>query len=164
MLAEQNLAIAHALARRYAPANASFYDDLVAAGYLGLVVAESRYDPTRGTSYATYARLYVRAHIIDVIRHRDGMNGRGGRLPAKPRPELVHIDTHDPACTTAGPEDEAIARLELERIIAHAKPHERRTIGHLLAGFNGEETARAEGVSAFSISKRRRELRERCAA
>ena len=51
-------------------------EDLVAEGMLGLIIAWRHYDPTRGVHFATYARWWVRARIVDFV----AVNGRIGSL------------------------------------------------------------------------------------
>ncbi len=46
-------------------------DDLVSAGYLGLVEAARRYDPTRGVRFQAYVAERIRGAIIDHLRSLD---------------------------------------------------------------------------------------------
>jgi RNA polymerase sigma factor FliA len=55
------------------------YDDFVAAGYLGLVEAATRYRPRRGASFKTFAYLRIRGAIIDSIRECSDVSGAGYR-------------------------------------------------------------------------------------
>ena len=43
-------------------------EDLVADGYLGLVRAARRYDPSHGVPFTAFARHYVRGAITDTVR------------------------------------------------------------------------------------------------
>lgn len=69
--------IARSLARRLPP---SFeLDDLISAGYVGLIRAADRYEPEAhaGVPFALYARKIIRGAILDTVQGRhDGVAGR----------------------------------------------------------------------------------------
>ncbi len=46
-------------------------EDLVHTGILGLIDAVRKYDPTKGTKFATYASLRIRGAILDELRNLD---------------------------------------------------------------------------------------------
>jgi RNA polymerase sigma factor FliA len=46
-------------------------EDLVHTGILGLIEAVERYDPSKGTRFATYASLRIRGAILDELRNLD---------------------------------------------------------------------------------------------
>ncbi len=46
-------------------------DDLISAGVLGLLDAATKYDPTRGVQFKTYAEVRVRGAILDSLRNLD---------------------------------------------------------------------------------------------
>jgi len=46
-------------------------DDLVSVGVLGLIDAITKYDPTRGAKFKTYAEFRVRGAILDELRSMD---------------------------------------------------------------------------------------------
>lgn len=48
------------------------YDDLVGFGQLGLIDAATRYDPTRGVQFNTFAYYRIRGAIIDQVRREHG--------------------------------------------------------------------------------------------
>ena len=47
------------------------HDDLESQGVLGLIDAVSRFDPSRGVQFQTYASLRIRGHILDSLREMD---------------------------------------------------------------------------------------------
>jgi RNA polymerase sigma-32 factor len=57
--------LVHKIARSYYSNNR--YDDLVQEGMLGLVIAASRFDPTRGVAFSTYATYWIRATILYAL-------------------------------------------------------------------------------------------------
>ncbi len=46
-------------------------DDLIQAGMVGLLEAASKFDDTRGASFATYAGIRIRGSMVDEIRRGD---------------------------------------------------------------------------------------------
>jgi RNA polymerase nonessential primary-like sigma factor len=75
-LAMSGRRIAHGEARKLA---GPFMDeaDLVQEGYIGLLRAAKRFEPSRGIRFSTYARWWVRAQMTRAIDH----TGRPIRLP-----------------------------------------------------------------------------------
>ncbi len=58
-------------------------DDLVAAGYLGLTEAASRYDDTRTEPFPSFAEHRIRGAILDELRRGDIMPRRVRQLARK---------------------------------------------------------------------------------
>ena len=48
-------------------------DDLMRAGYLGLVDASQRYSTREGVNFTTYAAIRVRGSIIDCLRRNSNL-------------------------------------------------------------------------------------------
>src|SRR5438309_9184723 len=46
-------------------------DDLISTGVVGLMDAIAKYDPTRGTTFKTYAEWRIRGAILDELREMD---------------------------------------------------------------------------------------------
>jgi RNA polymerase sigma factor for flagellar operon FliA len=49
-------------------------EDLVSAGYLGLLDAANRYDPARNDNFEAYAQFRIRGAIMDDLRERDTLS------------------------------------------------------------------------------------------
>lgn len=54
----------------------SMFEEYASAGYLGLVEAAERFDPTRGASFKTFAFLRIRGAVIDSIRDSSTISGK----------------------------------------------------------------------------------------
>ena len=55
------------------------FDELAAAGYLGLVEAAERFDFTSGSEFKTFAFLRIRGAVIDSIRRTSDLAGKAYR-------------------------------------------------------------------------------------
>lgn len=49
-------------------------EDLLQAGYLGLVDASQRYEPRAGVNFAAYAAIRIRGSIVDLLRENARLN------------------------------------------------------------------------------------------
>jgi RNA polymerase sigma-B factor len=74
--------LVRSIASRYAKRGFT-YDDLVQCGYLGLIQAVDRYDPTRGTPLRAYATRMIEGEIMHLFRD----HGWSVRVP-RPLQEL----------------------------------------------------------------------------
>lgn len=63
---------AHAAVQRGAPWR--LFDDLYAAGRLGVAAAMRDYDPTTGVPFGAYARLRVHGSVLDELRRQDPLS------------------------------------------------------------------------------------------
>ena len=59
------------VARRYLGCGLA-YDEMVAAGNLGLVEAAIRFDETRGVKFVTYADWWIRKSVLKTIQEQSG--------------------------------------------------------------------------------------------
>lgn len=68
VLIAQHLRLVHSIARRYCDYPVD-YDELLASGNLGLVLAAGKFDPDRGVAFTTYATYYItREVLVAVVR------------------------------------------------------------------------------------------------
>ncbi len=68
-LIERHEGLVRHVARRYMNSGES-YEDIVSVGHLGLVNAVDRFDPTRGTKFATFAVPTIKGEIRRYFRDR----------------------------------------------------------------------------------------------
>jgi len=87
-LIEANLRFVVAMAKKYARSGYPLHE-LINEGNLGLIEAVSRFDPTRGVRFITYASWWIRQAILAAIAH----HGQVFRLPPKLKHELYRFDT-----------------------------------------------------------------------
>jgi len=80
------LAYVPVVARRYSGCGLPF-DELLAAGNLGLVEAALRFDPSRGVKFVTYADWWIRKSVLGAIQEQTG----AVRLPRYRRERLREV-------------------------------------------------------------------------
>jgi RNA polymerase primary sigma factor len=87
-LIESNLRFVVAMAKKYARSGYPLHE-LINEGNLGLIEAVSRFDPSRGVRFITYASWWIRQSILAAIAH----HGQVFRLPPKLKHELYRFET-----------------------------------------------------------------------
>ena len=87
-LIEANLRFVVAMAKKYARSGYPLHE-LINEGNLGLIEAVSRFDPSRGVRFITYASWWIRQAILAAIAH----HGQVFRLPPKLKHELYRFET-----------------------------------------------------------------------
>ena len=75
-LTERNLRLVVSIAKKF-HGNHMTFDDLIQEGSFGLMTAASRFDPTKGFKFSTYATWWIRQSIIRGLSDKD----RTIRLP-----------------------------------------------------------------------------------
>jgi len=84
----QYLPLARGMAYRVARKWPAGSDDFQSAAFLALVEAAQAFDPSRGVSFATFARPRVQGALIDAQR---GLLIKGWRGPAEERPKFESL-------------------------------------------------------------------------
>ena len=156
-------------------------EDYHQAGWLGLIDAARRYDPSRGAQFETYAGIRIRGAVIDESRRqlwgprpwrleRDRQERGDPVLRGRQwRPRLVSLEDRDvdePATEWAGP-DEAAEWAEAREALAQALPelpHQERLVMECqLAGETLAQIGARLGVSEARSCQIARHARSRLA-
>jgi RNA polymerase primary sigma factor len=87
-LIEANLRFVVAMAKKYARSGYPLHE-LINEGNLGLIEAVSRFDPSRGVRFITYASWWIRQAILAAIAH----HGQVFRIPPKLKHELYRFES-----------------------------------------------------------------------
>jgi len=87
-LIEANLRFVVAMAKKYARSGYPLHE-LINEGNLGLIEAVSRFDPSRGVRFITYASWWIRQAILAAIAH----HGQVFSLSPKLKHELYRFET-----------------------------------------------------------------------
>jgi RNA polymerase primary sigma factor len=87
-LIESNLRFVVAMAKKYARSGYPLHE-LINEGNMGLIEAASRFDPSRGVRFITYASWWIRQAILAAIAHY----GQAFNLPPKLKHELYRFES-----------------------------------------------------------------------
>src|SRR5215510_15403687 len=87
-LVESNLRFVVAMAKKYSRSGYPLHE-LINEGNLGLIEAASRFEPSRGVRFITYASWWIRQAILAAIAHY----GQVFRIPPKLKHELYQFET-----------------------------------------------------------------------
>ena len=87
-LIESNLRFVVAMAKKYSRSGYPLHE-LINEGNMGLIEAASRFDPSRGVRFITYASWWIRQAILAAIAHF----GQTFRLPPKLKHDLYRFET-----------------------------------------------------------------------
>src|SRR5919109_1235655 len=87
-LIESNLRFVVAMAKKYSRSGYPLHE-LINEGNMGLIEAASRFDPSRGVRFITYASWWIRQAILAAIAH----HGQAFRLPPKLKHELYRFES-----------------------------------------------------------------------
>lgn len=87
------------------------FDELCALANAGLAEAAERYDPARGTTFATFAWYRIQGAIVDGLRRSSQRRQSAPAAAPAPRPRVVSLDTlrdrgFDAAGDAPGPGDD----------------------------------------------------------
>jgi len=85
---ESNLRFVVAMAKKYSRSGYPLHE-LINEGNMGLIEAASRFDPSRGVRFITYASWWIRQAILAAIAH----HGQTFRLPPKLKHDLYRFET-----------------------------------------------------------------------
>ncbi len=138
-------------------------DDILAAGYLGLVKAAKDYDEMFGVKFITYASHRIRGEILDELRKQDWLTRRSREM--HPDFKVISIEPNVYTSNLEGPERKAIIKDLIEKLgnMINELPLLDREILqlHYLDGVPMKELARRRGLSLSWISRRRKQAREK---
>jgi RNA polymerase sigma factor (sigma-70 family) len=157
-LARSHAGLARSLARRAARGLPWLADELESAAMDGLRFAISRFDPTRGAEFATYATHRIAGAILDA-KQREFPRGYG-RLHRGSRPRLVSLydvadeDGRTHAALAVDHREGPPASDAIERATVGLAPRERAVILAIYRdGLNQSEAGRRAGVSQSRTSQ-----------
>ncbi|HTA94194.1 MAG TPA: sigma-70 family RNA polymerase sigma factor [Polyangiaceae bacterium] len=139
----------YATARRYKHHTSATLNELIAEGNFGLVKALSKFDPDRGTRFATYAVYWIRSYISQYLVRSRSLVSSGTQSKA-----LARVRRTRDAIIRAGGEtddvnEQVAARLAvtpeklhsfLERMEAHDVPWDATTEGATRAPLSGRDS------------------------
>lgn len=132
------LAYVPSVARRYLGCGIPF-EDLLAAGNLGLVEAAMRFDPARNVKFVTYADWWIRKAILTAIEEQAGPV----RLPRYRQEQLRHL--HDARATLRLREEREPDVAELARATGLSAVDVEKLLGISRQSISLEQPGHADG-------------------
>ena len=131
----------------YAPiSGAADRDDFGQEGFIGLVSAINRFDPSYGASFRTFAALNIDRRITDAVR----LALRKRRVP-----DSVTVAASDDIASADDPAQTALMRDTLRRIFTELEERtslmERRVLTMIMNGYSYAEAANQLGCSPKSV-------------
>ena len=154
-------------ARQYVGRGLSL-DDLISEGSIGLVKAASKYDPTRGLHFASFAVVYIRRQIEKALlrespeRHVESRSNGQHRsldapLGAKPNVSLLSILVDGNAPEADGRVYSAVQEQAVEQALQELNERERQVV---IAYFGlGQEPQTMQEI-ALEMGLRRERVRQ----
>ena len=144
-------------------------DDLVGFGQLGLIDAATRFDPTRGVQFSTFAYYRIRGAIFDQVRKEHGQDPiyrarMGARaavddlLEARAAEGAASSDALDAARALAGLLEETATALMLEETASALRPPE---LASPEAAAMHQDTAREIRAALVGMPERERGIVEK---
>src|SRR6476659_4404558 len=164
--------LARAIARRFARRGLP-YDDIVQSGYLGLIQAVDRYEPSRGVPLQAYAARTIEGEIMHLFRDR-GWAVRvprslqelsrsiavvseqlGHRLGRKPTvAELAEASGHSEQEVDEAGFVDVRDRDEVSSALRHLPPREREIVRlRFVSDMTQSEIAAEMGISQMHVSR-----------
>lgn len=131
-------------------------DDLMGFGFLGLVEAKQRFDPTRGVQFSTFAYYRIRGAMLDGVRKMARLPRavHRRRLAAEAMDEMLEAQAESRA-------EHPEARSDLETLGAFEEILGKITAAHVMAAVGQDESAQPPAADQELIAaERRAEVRD----
>ena len=132
-------------------------EDLVADGYVGLVRAARKYDPSHGVPFTAFARHYVRGAITDTVRTSVRRHHLGDGVYADVRAfsDLAPADAESPGYEPPDPgptPHDAVESRDRLRVLGTIPERERiALIRTVVDGDSAADVAKELGVSQHRV-------------
>jgi len=125
-------------------------DDLTQAGMIGLLEASKNYDPSRGASFETYAKIRIRGAMLDEVRKGDWAPRS---LYRKVRQMAQAVGEIEAQHKRDAKDDEVASKMQLDiseyhRLLRHASEHKILSLDDMPA--DGEEFSQAVADAALN--------------
>ncbi|MGH8605584.1 MAG: RNA polymerase sigma factor FliA, partial [Gammaproteobacteria bacterium] len=125
-------------------------DDLTQAGMIGLLEASKNYDPSRGASFETYAKIRIRGAMLDEVRKGDWAPRSLYRKVRQMAQAVGEIETQHKRDAKG---DEVAKQMQLDiseyhRLLRHASEHKLLSLDDMPA--DGEEFSQAVADAALN--------------
>lgn len=134
-------------------------EDLLSESYIALIKAVDNFDPTRGVTFTTALKVFVRQHLNRLYNEVTCQKRYNGMDPASYE-ELVEIHKDD----VRGLDCDRFTQIEVDEYLEGLEAKDRYMVTLLLMGYSLSDCAKAFHVANSSITWRIKRIRKNYAA
>ena len=153
-LLEKNTGLLHIIVMDYRIPKYEI-EDLLSESYIALIKAVDNFDPTRGVTFTTALKVFVRQHLNRLYNEVTCQKRYNGMDPASYE-ELVEIHKDD----VRGLDCDRITQIEVDEYLEGLEAKDRYMVTLLLMGYSLSDCAKAFHVANSSITWRIKRIRK----
>lgn len=157
-LLEKNTGLLHIIVMDYRIPKYEI-EDLLSESYIALIKAVDNFDPTRGVTFTTALKVFVRQHLNHLYNEVTCQKRYNGMDPASYE-ELVEIHKDD----VRGLDCDRFTQIEVDEYLEGLEAKDRYMVTLLLMGYSLSDCAKAFHVANSSITWRIKRIRKNYAA
>ena len=157
-LLEKNTGLLHIIVMDYRIPKYEI-EDLLSESYIALIKAVDNFDPTRGLTFTTALKVFVRQHLNRLYNEVTCQKRYNGMDPASYE-ELVEIHKDD----VRGLDCDRFTQIEVDEYLEGLEAKDRYMVTLLLMGYSLSDCAKAFHVANSSITWRIKRIRKNYAA
>lgn len=157
-LLEKNTGLLHIIVMDYRIPKYEI-EDLLSESYIALIKAVDNFDPTRGVTFTTALKVFVRQHLNRLYNEVTCQKRYNGMDPASYE-ELVEIHKDD----VRGLDCDRFTQIEVDEYLEGLEAKDRYMVTLLLMGYSLSDCAKAFHVANSSITWRIKRIRKNYAA
>lgn len=157
-LLEKNTGLLHIIVMDYRIPKYEI-EDLLSESYIALIKAVDNFDPTRGVTFTTALKVFVRQHLNRLYNEVTCQKRYNGMDPASYE-ELVEIHKDD----VRGLDCDRFTQIEVDEYLEGLEAKDRYMVTLLLMGYSLSDCAKAFNVANSSITWRIKRIRKNYAA
>lgn len=147
-LLEKNTGLLHIIVMDYRIPKYEI-EDLLSESYIALIKAVDNFDPTRGVTFTTALKVFVRQHLNRLYNEVTCQKRYNGMDPASYE-ELVEIHKDD----VRGLDCDRFTQIEVDEYLEGLESKDRYMVTLLLMGYSLSDCAKAFNVANSSITWR----------
>lgn len=153
-LLEKNTGLLHIIVMDYRIPKYEI-EDLLSESYIALIKAVDNFDPTRGVTFTTALKVFVRQHLNRLYNEVTCQKRYNGMDPASYE-ELVEIHKDD----VRGLDCDRFSQIEVDEYLDGLEAKDRYMVTLLLMGYSLSDCAKAFHVANSSITWRIKRIRK----
>lgn len=153
-LLEKNTGLLHIIVMDYRIPKYEI-EDLLSESYIALIKAVDNFDPTRGVTFTTALKVFVRQHLNRLYNEVTCQKRYNGMDPASYE-ELVEIHKDD----VRGLDCDRFTQIEVDEYLEGLEAKDRYMVTLLLMGYSLSDCAKAFHVANSSITWRIKRIRK----